>query len=201
MARIKELLGGEYQLYENIINEAMFRIRSCIPGIIQSYNPANNTAEVQPAIRERLVDDEGKVVYQALPLLINVPIVFPSTSSAKITFPINKNDQCLVIFSDLSIDHFWEKGSIQNPVEVRRHDLSDGIAIPCGISVGKVNNPNNSVNISYGSTSITLTGSDITMTGPFGTITGSELYDVIHRHYHEIDLGESKIYTSSPWGV
>lgn len=45
------------------------------------------------------------------------------------TFPIKKDDECLVIFSDLSIDNWWESGNVQNPVEQRRHDLSDGMAI------------------------------------------------------------------------
>lgn len=201
MARIKELLGGEYQLYENIINEAMFRIRSCIPGIVQSYNPENNTVEVQPAIRERLVDDKGNVIYQALPLLINVPVVFPKVVGVGITFPLKKNDQCLVVFSDLSIDNFWQKGSVQNPVEIRRHDLSDGIAIPCSLSLTQATVVENNLTISYGDTKIVIGENDISFHCSLGTFSASQLYNIINSHYHQVQTSLGTYSTTKPMGV
>ena len=201
MPRLKELLGSNYQLYENIINEAMFRARCCIPGIVQSYNPNNNTAEVQPAIREKVVEEGGVVSYQALPLLINVPVVFPRVIGCGITFPLKKNDQCLVVFSDLAIDNFWQKGSVQNPVEIRRHDLSDGIAIPCSLSLSQNPNVGNNLTIVYGNTSIVLGNNDITFHGPYGSFTGSQLYNIVNRHTHEYSTGTGTSNTSGPQGV
>ena len=71
----------------------------------------------------------GIIKYVQYPLLINIPILFQQVGGYVISFPIKKGDECLVIFSDLSIDNWWLKGNVQNPVEIRRHDLSDGIAI------------------------------------------------------------------------
>lgn len=135
--RISQMQGSDAKVYENILSEAGFRIRCCIPCIVQSYNSENNTVECQPAIRERIIKSDNTTEYVNLPLLINVPVVFPYTGHCGIKFPIQKNDEVLVIFSDLSIDNFWEKGSVQNPIEARRHDLSDGIAIPCSLSLPK----------------------------------------------------------------
>lgn len=147
MAGTQQTINSQSQINQNNAADIMFRIRCAIPAIIQSYDPGTNTVEAQPAIRERLVEEDGSIRYLNLPLLINVPVVFPSSGSASITFPIGKGDECLIIFSDLAIDNFWTSGSVQNPVEVRRHDLSDGIAIPCSLSVVRARGAGNGMNI------------------------------------------------------
>lgn len=184
------LYGNDETEVENTITEVMFRTRCCIPAIVQSYNQANNTAEVQPSIRERIINSNGTIEYLNLPLLVNVPVVFPSTNNIQIKFPISKGDECLVLFSDLSIDNFWEKGTIQNPVECRRHDLSDGIAIPCSLSVPK-SMLNRTVKINF-------TNSDIQFTCSSGTISLSEIISLNNRfanHHHTDSEGGS---TSGP---
>lgn len=198
MLNVFELAGGQEDVYEKLIGESMFRTRCMIPGIFQKYNPSNNTAEIQPAIRERVIEENGAVKYQQIPLLINVPVVFPSTSNASITFPINKGDECLVIFSDLSIDNFWEKGNVQNPVEVRRHDLSDGIAIPCRLSLPKTKTVNQgALVVSYGSSSISLGSSVVVKTGD-RTVDLSNFFDKYYNHKHTVTIGIEKYTTSKP---
>lgn len=137
MLTVNQLYGKQNFVDDEIKKDISFNLRCCIPGVVQSYNPTNNTAEIQPAIREKIFLENGEARYVDLPLLINVPVAFPSSSSVFIKFPIKQGDEVLVLFSDLSIDNFWEKGKVQNPIESRRHDLSDGIAIPCRLSLQK----------------------------------------------------------------
>ena len=189
--RVSGWTASENQIYENLINEAMFRTRCCIPCIIQSYNSANNTVECQPAVRERIINEDGTIQYVQLPLLINVPVVFPGSANFDIKFPLSKNDECLVFFSDLSIDNFWQKGSVQNPVEVRRHDLSDGMAIPCMISM-----PRRKVTPKA---SIVVDGNgEITFKGKFGLFTGTQIYRSINTHVHEYATATGTSTTSGP---
>ena len=189
--RVSGWTASENQIYENLINEAMFRTRCCIPCIIQSYNSANNTVECQPAVRERIINEDGTIQYVQLPLLINVPVVFPGSANFDIKFPLSKNDECLVFFSDLSIDNFWQKGSVQNPVEVRRHDLSDGMAIPCMMSM-----PRRKVKPKA---SIVADGNgEITFKGKFGSFTGTQIYRSINTHVHEYATATGTSTTSGP---
>lgn len=179
--RASQIVGNDNTIYKRIMNEVMFRLKCCVPGVIQSYDPTKNVVEVQPSIRERMVSSEGQVFFTQLPLLVNVPVVFPSTSTSQITFPINKNDECIVIFSDSAIDNFWLHGSVQNPVEIRRHDLSDGIAIPCMLS--QPNTPtgvSNEMTIKYLNSSIVLDGEDIKLSGSFGNTSVSEILSKIN---------------------
>lgn len=189
--RVSGWTASENQIYENLINEAMFRTRCCIPCIIQSYNSVNNTVECQPAVRERIINEDGTIQYVQLPLLINVPVVFPGSANFDIKFPLSKNDECLVFFSDLSIDNFWQKGSVQNPVEVRRHDLSDGMAIPCMMSM-----PRRKVTPKA---SIVVDGNgEITFKGKFGSFTGTQIYRSINNHVHEYATASGTSTTSGP---
>ena len=192
--RVSGWTASENQIYENLINEAMFRTRCCIPCIVQSYNSANNTVECQPAVRERIINEDGTIQYIQLPLLINVPVVFPGSANFDIKFPLSKNDECLVFFSDLSIDNFWQKGSVQNPVEVRRHDLSDGMAIPCRMSLPRRGvSPKASISVD--------SNGEITFKGKFGSFTGSQLYKIINSHVHEYATVGGTAQTSGPMGV
>lgn len=180
LTRISNFIGNNNQIYSNLISEAMFRTRCAIPCIIQSYNEEQNTVECQPAVRERVLNEDGSVRYADLPLLINVPVVFPSSAGFSLTFPLVQGDECLVVFSDLSIDNFWLHSGVQNPVEVRRHDLSDGIAIPCCLSTERVTKAKQTEN----RVTVEVKDGDFTVNGAFGQITGSDLIWLKTSHYH-----------------
>ena len=126
---IGELYGGEDQRFQVISENIGFKTHVALPAIVQSFNAQAQTVDVQPTIRERVILEDNSISYQQYPLLINVPILYPQAGDYSITFPIKRGDECLVIFSDISIDNWWLYGNVQNPIEQRRHDLSDGIAI------------------------------------------------------------------------
>ena len=192
--RVSGWTASENQIYENLINEAMFRIRCCIPCIVQSYNSENNTVECQPAVRERIINEDGTIQYIQLPLLINVPVVFPGSENFDIKFPLSKNDECLVFFSDLSIDNFWQKGSVQNPVEVRRHDLSDGMASPCRMSLPRRE-------VSPKASIIVDDKGNITFNCKSGSFTSEELYKIVNNHFHQVTTSLGTYTTTGPLGV
>ncbi|MBC8947232.1 Gp138 family membrane-puncturing spike protein [Xenorhabdus indica] len=100
-----------------------------MPCIIQSFDPNAVTVTAQPAIRWKVTDETGKTESVALPLLVDVPVIFPRGGGVTLTFPIKPGDECLVVFADRCIDYWWQNGGIQEPVDPRQHHLSDGFAI------------------------------------------------------------------------
>jgi hypothetical protein len=102
--------------------------RVACPGIIQSVDYAAQTVTVQLALRERLVKD-GKVEWTDIPILPDVPLFVYSGGGYCMTMPVQPGDDCLVVFGDMCIDAWWQSGGVQNQIEKRRHDLSDGFAI------------------------------------------------------------------------
>ena len=104
------------------------KMRVCVPGIIQNFDAASQTVTVQPALREKMLVD-GDESWIDIPLLVDVPIVVPRAGGYALTLPIKPGDECLVVFGDMCMDGWWQSGGVQNQVECRRHDLSDGFAI------------------------------------------------------------------------
>ena len=107
---------------------AAANLRVAIPGIIQSFNEKQQTATVQPAITENIRIGQGGAKPIQLPLLTDVPVFFPRAGGYCLTFPVKAGDECILIFSDMCIDGWWQSGGVCDQVETRRHDLSDAQA-------------------------------------------------------------------------
>jgi len=122
-------LGSEQHLDTALAKTIMSNLRVSMPGIIQSFDPETVTCVIQPAIKGSETDEAGNPVSLNLPLLVDVPVVFPRGGGVTLTFPVKAGDECLVIISDCCIDFWWQSGGVQEPVDTRRHDLSDAFAI------------------------------------------------------------------------
>ncbi|MDR0489700.1 MAG: hypothetical protein LBH28_00440, partial [Oscillospiraceae bacterium] len=110
------------------IEHAAANLRVSLPGIIISFDADKQTAVVQPVITEniRLGQDEAKPI--PLPLLTDVPVFFPRAGGYCLTFPVKPGNECMLIFSVMCIDGWWQSGGVQDQIETRRHDLSDAQA-------------------------------------------------------------------------
>lgn len=126
---ISQAIGGALTQQKKSEESLTASIRVAVPGIIQAFDPVEQTVRVQPAIREVITGKDYVPVPVALPELLDVPIVLPRAGDYVITLPIKAGDECLVIFTDMCMDAWWQNGGVQNQMEQRRHDLSDGFAI------------------------------------------------------------------------
>lgn len=121
--------GSEQQAFDAQKLSIFTGLRVAMPGIIQSFDPDAVTCTVQPAIYGQKVGEDGKATSEAIPILPDVPVVFPRGGGCTLTFPVNPGDECLLVFSDRCIDFWWQNGGIQEAVDPRQHDLSDAFAI------------------------------------------------------------------------
>lgn len=112
------------QAIDVTVRNRLKELHTSLPGIIQSYDPTKNTAVVQPAI-QRVFTDTGPA---NLPLLFDVPIVFPGGKNFAITFPVTKGDECVLMFFERSMNYWYKSGGVQQPSNFRLHNLSDAVA-------------------------------------------------------------------------
>lgn len=103
-------------------------LRVAMPGIVNSWDKATQTAKVQLAIREKIIKNGAEKDVE-IPLLVDVPVVMPRAGGFMVAFAPKAGDEVLVVFADLCIDAWWQSGGVQNQDEVRRHDFSDAFAI------------------------------------------------------------------------
>lgn len=104
-------------------------IWTALPAIVQSFDPVAGTVTAVPSIQAQFLQQDGSWKWVTMPLLADVPVIFPSGGGFTWTFPIAQNDECLVVFSSRCIDDWWQTGQIGLQPELRMHDLSDGFAI------------------------------------------------------------------------
>lgn len=126
---ISQAMGGDLNRQRKNETNLSANLRVAVPGIIQAFDSVEQTVRVQPAIREVVTGSDYTPVSIPLPELLDVPIVLPRAGDYVITLPVRAGDECLVIFADQCIDAWWQNGGVQNQMERRRHDLSDGFAI------------------------------------------------------------------------
>lgn len=102
---------------------------TAIPAVVVSVNKlSQGMIAVKPSINKKTKDGR---VYE-WPEILDVPVVFPSSSFSAVTFPIAERDTVLLVFSMKGLDE-WRGGTggPATPVDYRHHDIRDAIAIPC----------------------------------------------------------------------
>lgn len=127
-------------------------LRVACPGIIQSFDAIRQTVKVQLAIRENILQNLVPTATEIAPL-VDVPVLLLGGNGFTICPPIAAGDECLVIFADMCIDAWWQSGGVQNQMDRRRHDLSDGFAL-----VGVRSQPRKLTN--YSATSLQIRSDD-----------------------------------------
>lgn len=119
-----------------LFDSMMRRVNTCIPGRIDAFDPATQTAIVTPAIMGRMFADGVPSDIQ-LPPVISVPLVFPfaATAGFALTLPVQSGDPCLLVFSQRCIDNWHQLGGVQpaetNAAGARHHSINDAFALAC----------------------------------------------------------------------
>lgn len=113
------------------------QIWTALPGIVSGVDLDKQTVSVQPSVQGSVSDAQGNVSNVNLPVLVDVPIVWPRAGGFALTFPIKAGDEVLVVFSSRCIDAWWQSGGVGVAAEARMHDLSDGFAVLAPTSQSK----------------------------------------------------------------
>ena len=159
---------------------------TALPASVVSANLTAQTVSVQPTIQGSVADPSGNVRLVNLPVLVDVPLVWPKAGGFALTFPVAAGDEVLVVFSCRCIDSWWQSGGIGAPAESRMHDLSDGFAILAPTSQPKKLSNVSSTNVQLrnyaGDTLVEITpdgkanitgASEINLTAPVINLTGT----------------------------
>lgn len=108
------------------ISRAIAGIHTCLPGKIEKYDHEKQMASVKPLIKKFYLDNKT----ESLPVIVNVPVIFPRTANFSFTHPIEEGDLVLLLFCERSLEKYLAEGGEQEPGDRRKHDLTDAIAIP-----------------------------------------------------------------------
>lgn len=141
------------------IDKIMTNVHTSMPGRIESYDASTQLAKVKPLLnRKYTTEDQAK----ELPIISNVPVVFPRTASAFVRLPIKAGDTVLLIFCERSIDRWLDTGGAVDPLDPEKFGLNGAVALAglyAKADALKANGANNSLEIANGSNYIEIKNS------------------------------------------
>lgn len=119
-------------LLRDYVTHRQADLRVCLPGIVESYDAAKQTVDVQPTLHEPKRDRDGTKTGTRLPVIHNVPVVFSRTQEWFVSLPIKAGDRVMLVFSDFSLDSWKTDGREGRPNSDKAHDINDAVAFVGG---------------------------------------------------------------------
>lgn len=113
------------EMLDFIFEQQFKKIYTSIPAIVDSYNSSTKRANVVPALNRVYTDGSIK----SLPVVIDVPVVFPSGGGFTVTMPITKGDSVLLVFSQRGLTNFKKTFAQATPDDDSLLSLKDAVAI------------------------------------------------------------------------
>ncbi len=115
---------------DRIIQSALTKNYTARPARVDVYDAATQTVTVTPVLKEYTELDDEEVEVIEIPQIENVPVAFPRAGDWFVSMPITAGDYVLLVFADRSLDVWRAKGGVVDPIDRRRHSVTDAVAIP-----------------------------------------------------------------------
>lgn len=113
-----------------ILSASRSEIFTALPGIVQTYDPIERTADVIPAIRRPIEALDGTVVHEELPVIPSVPVAFFTCGGASIVADLEPGDTVLLIATTYAIGQWRQSRDISDAGDVRQHHPGSCVALP-----------------------------------------------------------------------
>ncbi len=115
------------------IDKELYETHTCIPGIVDSVDHATKKVSVRLSLKRKYLDEKEA---REMPIIQDIPLCTMQTANTIISLPVAKGDDCLVFFTERSLD-IWKTNSessldlrIIDPKDPRKHHISDALCLP-----------------------------------------------------------------------
>lgn len=120
------------EVLRNAFSSQLEGIELSLPGRIERYDASTQQIDAQVLIKKAHEDEEGNQVVERVPVICNVPVLFPSGGGFRLTLPLAVGDPVTLIFSASSLDKWSAQGGEVDPMNTNRFSLADCFAFPGG---------------------------------------------------------------------
>jgi hypothetical protein len=186
-------------LIKRVIDNSLADMHVGFPAKVVKYDYATQKADVQPLLKRKFAD--GDVV--KLPVIVNVPVIFPRVSESYVYLPLKVDDKVWIMIADYSIDNWLSSGSETDPNDVRTHNITDAVCIVGGYDF------NHPITDLENDDDVVIKNSEskvvLKPTGKF-KIVGDDGVDLVEQAYNLADEGNKATTTvakmpisSTPW--
>ena len=117
------------QVLNQAISNRLLDLHTALIARVESYDAAKQQVSVSPVLKRVLPNLDGELVSEQLPVLSDVPVLFPRAGGFFISFPIQPGDFVQLVFNEVSIDD-WMAGASSTTIFGERFNLQGAVAIP-----------------------------------------------------------------------
>jgi hypothetical protein len=117
------------QLLQQAIDNRLLDVHTALIARVESYDAETQQINVSPVLKRQVKTLDGTWVSEQLPVLCNVPVLFPRAGGFFISFPIQTGDFVQLIFNEVSIDG-WVTDEASAVSQEQRFTLQGAVAIP-----------------------------------------------------------------------
>ena len=121
---------SDSEVIRDAITARLGEVWTATIGRVQKYDAVTQTADILPVVRRAIQAGDGTIGHEELPVIPNVPVLQARAGGFFVNLPVDVGDTMLVVFTSSSFQMWRESGSVVDPGDLRRHSLSNAIAIP-----------------------------------------------------------------------
>lgn len=108
-------------------------VHVALPGRVLEYDASTQTATVKPLIQSSTLAANGEEIGpEPIPIIHQVPIIFPRAGGFSLTFPVSEGDNVLLVVIERSIDSYMSSDGTTDvdARTLRMHNVTDAVAYP-----------------------------------------------------------------------
>lgn len=117
------------QILKQAIDNRLLDVHTALIGRVETYDANTQLADIQPVMKRAIKTNIGGTNQEELPLLVDVPVLFPRAGGYFISLPIQMGDYVQVVFNEMCIDDFLTEASSTISF-AGRFCLQGAVAIP-----------------------------------------------------------------------
>jgi hypothetical protein len=117
------------QLLKQAIDNRLLDVHTALIAKVESYDAERQLVDVSPVLKRSIKNQDGEWVNEQLPMLCDVPVLFPRAGGFFISFPIQSGDFVQLIFNEVDIEG-WLEDSLPTIACSQRFTIQGAIAIP-----------------------------------------------------------------------
>jgi hypothetical protein len=121
---------GLDRLIREAIEDRLADVHTCILGKVQTVN--GKKADIVIPIRRPVPVEDGSTTYEDMPVLPDVPIMWPGANGVDYPLDLTEGDDVMVYLSEVSTAEYEDTGTTSEPGDTARHSLSSAFAVPWG---------------------------------------------------------------------
>lgn len=117
------------QLIKHAIEARLLDVHTALIAKVESYDAKKQLVNVSPVLKRSVKNIEGEWVTEQLPVLCDVPVLFPRAGGFFISFPIKPGDFVQLLFNEADLEEWLDE---EQPTisHTQRFTLQGAVALP-----------------------------------------------------------------------